>query len=185
MAFTEKQNVYSTDDFKVNQGCLIKLTYISEKYKISEKTLLNFGFIDSAKNVNFAIVIPAQPTKTELQAANMLQEYFIFCAKRKIINTHSPKARIIKSDKIPAKGKLIVLNNKTSPAGISMSSPKILTVKAEDIVPLVKNMEYVLDKRFTYEFPFEPVMGLYKYQLKHFKMYGKRLPYRKYFETNK
>jgi hypothetical protein len=28
-------------------------------------------------------------------------------------------------------------------------------------------------------------MGLYNYQLKHFKMYGKTLPYVKYFEGEK
>ncbi len=183
--FSSKSDGYLTGPVKVAEGSQIKLVYTSDKYKISEKQFLSFGFIDAAKNVDFSVVIPAKPSKEEVRAANMLQEYFAFCADKKVINKRSPQVKIVKSDTIPAKGNVIVINGKSCPVGVTMPSARLLMVKSADIVPLIKDMEYVMDRRFKYIMPFVPVMGLYSNQLTHFKMHGKSLPYRKYFEASK
>ena len=76
--------------------------------------------------------------------------------------------------------------DKSLPAGISISNDgATLYVKSQDpakLELLVKELFYVMDRRFEYIFPFQSVMGVYSDMLTHFKMYGKHLPYRKYFE---
>ncbi len=60
-----------------------------------------------------------------------------------------------------------------------------LIVKASDPAQarrILDGLFGVMDRRYEYLYPFQWVMGLSGEMLTHFGMFGKTLPYRKYFE---
>lgn len=183
--FTNKNDAYLSSMLSMKPDSNLKFIYKSNIFKINTKTLLDFAFVDKNKNVSFNIAVPTNATKQEMQAAEMLVKYFSFCAKKKVINRNSPVVKINKLNKIPATGNWLVINSCKSGASISLNMGRVLEIKSSAPEQSVKLLEYVMDKRFEYIFPFKGVMGLYAEQLKHFKMLGKYLPYRKYFETAK
>jgi hypothetical protein len=171
-----------TADVKISQDTSISIEYVSNQFDITEKQLLAFPFVDSRKRVSFKVAIPQNPTKAELDAADMLKQYFAFCAKKYVIDGKSPQVEIVQTDTIPETGNWISLSSNGN--GLVNIQGNTLFIKGKDLKQLVKATEYVMDRRFHYAFPFRGSMGLYNDQLKHFKMWGKSLPYIKYFETS-
>jgi hypothetical protein len=99
-----------------------------------------------------------------------------------VIDGKSPQVEIVQTDTIPETGNWISLSSNGN--GLVNIQGNTLFIKGKDLKQLVKATEYVMDRRFHYAFPFRGSMGLYNDQLKHFKMWGKSLPYIKYFETS-
>jgi hypothetical protein len=94
---------------------------------------------------------------------------------------------------LPVNGKnLIILTGENRiegdhkiPWGISRKGNSLFIKVKNDLQGrlTLTNMQHFWDERFEYIFPFASVMGLGKKHLKHFKMLGKYLPYKKYFEN--
>jgi hypothetical protein len=167
---------------EVTKGTVVNISYKSEYFQLTEKQLLTFPFVDSSKKVNFKVIVPEKASSEELEAAEMLKNYFVFCAENSVISKQSPAVDIIKSDKIPDDGNWVIVANKDKDC-VKIEG-KNLYIQGNDLKALTKASEYVMDNRFRYLFPFRGSMGLYDYQLKHFKMYGKTLPYSEYFENS-
>jgi hypothetical protein len=167
----------------INKNTTVTISYKSEFFQLTQKQLLAFPFVDARKFLNFKINVPENASAEELDAAEMLKKYFIFCSKKYVIDGKSPTAEIIKSSSIPAQDNWIAISRKAENS-IKINN-NVLYIQGENLKELVKSTEYVMDNKFRYDFPFRGSMGLYNYQLKHFKMYGKTLPYVKYFEGEK
>ncbi len=183
--FSAAGNGYRTVIVNVKTSSALDLVYNSTIFTINEKSLLNFGFVDSNKNVSFSIAVPVNATKQELKAAELMVKYFKFCATKKVINSNSPAVKISKLNNIPATGNWLAISSSSSGSKITMRDGRVLELKSAKPEQTIKLLEYVMDRKFEYIFPFKNVMGLYAEQLNHFKMLGKALPYRKYFETTK
>ena len=169
-------------EIDIDKGTVVAIEYKSTRFYLTEKQLLAFPFVNAYKKVNFKIAISEKPTAEELEAAEMLKEYFVFCAKKFVIDGKSPIAEIIKTNSIPTTGNWIAVSQKNNDS--IKRDGNTLYIQGKKIKDLVKATEYVMDKKFHYSFPFRGTMGLYDNQLKHFKMWGKKLPYIRYFENS-
>ncbi|MCF6177669.1 MAG: hypothetical protein L3J71_18085 [Victivallaceae bacterium] len=183
--FSDAKGAYRTAMVNLKSNSDLKFVYKSTIFKLNEKNLLGFGFVDKNKNVAFKIAVSVNATKQELQAADNIVKYFKFCAQKKVINSKSPVVKISKLNRIPATGNWLVIGSRDHGASVLLTNGRILEIKSADPEQTVKLVQYVMDKKFEYIFPFKNVMGLYTKQLQHFKMLGKYLPYSKYFETDK
>ena len=183
--FSDKNGVYLSSKFSLKPDSKLTFSYKSNIFEINTKTLLSFGFVDKIKNVSFNIAIPENATKQETQAAENMVKYFKFCAQKKVVNPNSPAVKISKLNNVPATGNWLLIKGSGKGASVSLKDGRILEIKSVAPEQTLKLVQYVMDKKFEYIFPFKNVMGLYTKQLKHFKMLGKFLPYRKYFETAK
>jgi hypothetical protein len=174
-------------------NALLELTYFSKRFQLCKKELLNFPFVDGNKKVCFQVLIPNLPNSTELDIAKKVQWYFDFCINKKIINPNSSLPATKHIETLPVNGKnLIILTGENRiegdhkiPWGISRKGNSLFIKVKNDLQGrlTLTNMQHFWDERFEYIFPFASVMGLGKKHLKHFKMLGKYLPYKKYFEN--
>ena len=188
-AFVANNNNYFIKNVDITLGTSFKFIYGSNQFKVSEKDLFKFGFTNAQGDVDFSVIISPDASKNEKHAAELLVKYFDFCAKKKVINKNSPQVKILRSNKIPVNGKYLVINskNKALGNGVSLVNDRVLSLKATDdgLTMLTRKLEYALDSKYKYIFPFKGVVGMYTDQLLHFKMLGKYLPYDKYFESCK
>lgn len=195
LSVKESLSGYTTEKCDFSDKSVLEISYISTIFHISAEKLLSFQFVDKNNNVAFAVQLPPNANDSEKEMAERFAAYFKFCADNKVINSKSPAVQMTSSpDAAKNDGfKVVVIsgenrgaNDAPVPAGISMSTDgKTLFVKAENqdkADALIKELFYVMDKKFTYIFPFKAVMGLYQDMLNHFKMNGKAMPYNKYFE---
>lgn len=177
------------DHCRLPIGGELVLTYESERFHVSQEQLAQFDFMDSRENVIFNILVNDRSDSDAMNIANRIQGYFDYCISKKIINEKSERVEIL--DETAGKNELCVLvgpslSSKYSrvPNGISLKD-SVLYFKAKDLADakmLYKEFGYVLDEQFPYVYPFKPVMGLYEKHLKYFKMNGKSLTHKKYFQ---
>ncbi len=203
LKFRELANEYKVENCKINgSGDKLKISYRSKVFHLTKAELLAFPFTDKQENVAFAVEVPDKldiihPNATALQIAEHMKRYFDFCREKGVISRNSPSLRIKVGNKNKAtyaKIRVLVGKDKYLPKNIPLGISKIdnttLCLRATSSANAKlywKLLARVMDERFDYIFPFilEPFpRSGYKAKkiLEHFKLGGKSLPYRRYFD---
>ncbi len=172
-------------------GAKVGIVYASTVFHLPAESIVNFPFTNAKKEVAFTLRVPRDGAEKVL--AERFQTYFDFCRRNKVIAQNSPLAKVETVDSLnPSAGTVTLLIGKDRlpgsaaiPDGVSMSRDGGLIVKASDPAQagrILDGLFGVMDRRYEYLYPFQYVMGLSGEMLNHFGMFGKTLPYRKYFE---
>ena len=172
-------------------GAKVEVVYASTDFHLPAEKITNFPFTNSKKEVSFTVRVPRDGAEKAL--AERFNEYFDFCRRNKVIAASSPSVKIETVETLnPSAGTVTLLVGKDRlpgaaaiPDGVSMGRDGGLIVKASDPAQarrILDGLFGVMDRRYEYLYPFQWVMGLSGEMLTHFGMFGKTLPYRKYFE---
>lgn len=182
-------------------GAELVIRYRSRVFHMPQAELLAFPFTNKQNQVAFEVEVPdvitIHPNASELQIAEHLKKYFDFCIDKGMIAGNSPSLKIKIGSKVESnipKLKIFIGKDKHMPkdlpSGISRLDASTLCFRAADAAEAErywKLLAYVLDEKFSYIFPFVaesfPRAGHKDAEIiKHFKLEGEHLPYRKYFE---
>ncbi|MFA6104002.1 MAG: hypothetical protein WCV67_13090 [Victivallaceae bacterium] len=175
---------YTTDIVELKAGSEIVAAYESAVFHNNTGELLNFGFTNNDKQVNFAIVIPKAAGKAEEKAAKKLQSYFNFARNASIINHKSALPEIVSEAK-PGQNQVVITTLASEVEGITLKNANTIIIAAHDPFSLAKYVEqlsYLLDERYPYLIVLNPAMGLETHVLDHFGVRGKAIPFKRFFD---
>lgn len=178
------RKVTDLNNVEFPENAVVTLTYNSNDFKNTQDEINSFPFLNAQKQVDFAVVVPADADKETLALADNFREYFDFCAKNKLCK--AGKVQILRS--IPKNKPYILLDFKVKdPAKLGVSRKgNVLTVAAKDSYAgdiLVRNLCHIMDRRFEYFFGMGPTDGCPVEMLEKFNFRGKYLPVKRCFET--
>ncbi len=169
---------------KFKPGSTLTLRYKSDFFNISQEKIVNFPYVNADKKVSFRLHVPKNDDAA-MALTQRFNEYFDFCYKYKVLpqGIHPPVSRnasslnrkdVISLQIAPEKVNTI---EELSGGGILIRAKNSKTLEK-----MIRQFAFVMDIRFPYIFKFSGSMGIYSDQLNHFKMNGKFIPERRYFE---
>lgn len=174
-------------EVQIKPDSVLEFTYRSQVFKNTAQEILAFPFTDAKNGISFTV---QANTESGCKPAQRFNEYFDFCRGKKMIASDS-KPVVVKetADPVPAAGVVTLLigqGNASGGDGISVSPGGGLVIKASDVEAadrMLTALFDVMDQRYAYVFPFQHVMGLTPEMIRHFGMWNKAFPFRKYFEA--
>lgn len=184
VAFDLRDGRYLTSRTEFNGNSQITLKYRSAYFNLPEDKIVNFPYVNASGKVKFRLHVPAGNDEA-LAFTGRFTEYFDFCRKKGILPEGTPppvsrnanslnRADVISLQIVPEAAAVI----EQLPGGGILIRAKN-SRQMEEMVRLFAN---VMDIRFPYIFKFSGSMGIYDEQLNFFRMNGKYIPERRYFE---
>ncbi|MDD3695521.1 MAG: hypothetical protein PHG44_06080 [Lentisphaeria bacterium] len=162
----------------------ILVEYSSEFFKCNAEKILSFPFVDGARKPAFAILLPQEPSVAERKEAANLRDYFRFTGDRKITVPGEIEVRQQAPEK-PGGALFSIAVGRGGQSGIFCQEDK-LSLRAENArqaQAMMKELMYVMDRRFPYVFNFSPVDSYTPEMLQKFQMPENPLPWQPCFES--
>ncbi|MBR2911628.1 MAG: hypothetical protein IKC05_08450, partial [Lentisphaeria bacterium] len=162
-------------------GSVLTLTYKSLNFRSPASALKSF-FVGSrhTKQANFKVYAPAEAK----EQAQRFVEYFEFLKNKKVFRKNSTVPQIIITNKPKFEKGAILLFCRTkgvSGAGRQSGALAVWAATPEKLEQNVTELFRVMDELFVYHHPFVQTMGLSREPLLYAKLYGKNLPYKKFW----
>ena len=111
-------------------------------------------------------------------------EYFEFLKNKKVFRKNSAVPQVVITDKPKfEKGSILLFcrEKKISGAGRQSGALGIWASSPEELEKKVTALFHVMDELFVYHHPYVQTMGLPREPLLYTKLYGKNLPYKKFW----
>ena len=162
-------------------GSKLVVTYNSLVFRHPASALKSF-FVGSkyTKQAKFKVYAP----KEAAEQAQRFVEYFEFLKNRKVFRADSavPEVIITNSPKFE-KGAILLFpaEKKISGSGRQSGALAIWAATPEKLNQNITELFHVMDEVFVYNYPFVQTMGLPREPLMYTKLYGKNLPYKKFW----
>ena len=141
-----------------------------------------FPFVDAAKKPTLRFNCPPA-NASELKEAAHLQDYFRFTADQKItLAGVIPVVQLPETAPDPA---VFITVGRGEETGITRRADhlELCAADADEAHAMLKEMAYVMDRRFPYIIPFSPVNSVSQEMLKKFNMPENPLPFERCFES--
>lgn len=162
-------------------GSRLVLTYKSREFR-SPASAINSFFVGAKvrKQAEFTVYAPEEAR----EQAERFVAYFEFLKNKKVFRPDSAVPRVVITDKPRfEKGKILLFcrEKKVSGAGRQSGALAVWADSPEVLDRNVTALFRVMDKVFVYDSPFVQTMGLPREPLLYTKLYGKNLPYKKFW----
>ncbi len=161
----------------------ITVRFQSDFFHCKAAEILSFPFVDAEGKPAFAIQLPAKAHASELKEAAHLQDYFRFTADQKItLAGEIPVVQLPETAPDPA---VLITVGRGEETGITRRADRLelCAADADEAHAMLKEMAYVMDRRFPYIIPFGPVNSISQEMLKKFNMPENPLPFERCFES--
>ncbi len=175
------KKVRENQKLSFKDGSKLVLTYKSLNFRSPASAIKSF-FVGSrhTKQANFKIYAPAE---AKAQAERFVK-YFEFLKERKVFRKNSAVPQIVITGKPKFEKGAILLFCRTkgvSGAGRQSGALAVWAATPEKLEQNVTELFRVMDELFVYHHPFVQTMGLSREPLLYAKLYGKNLPYKKFW----
>ena len=132
---------------------------------------------------SFEIQIPADPNPAELKESGNLQSYFRFTAGKKI--TRSGRIWVRKGDAEPSVPTVRISVGRGGKSGIARKGDLLILSAGNErqAAAMMKELNYVMDRRFEYLIPFAPHDSITAEMIRKFDMKSRLLPFERCFES--
>lgn len=164
-------------------GAEIRIVYASKVFHCNAGTITSFPFTDDGKMPSFEIQIPADPNPAELKESGNLQSYFRFTAGKKI--TRSGRIWVRKGDAEPSVPTVRISVGRGGKSGIARKGDLLILSAGNErqAAAMMKELNYVMDRRFEYLIPFAPHDSITAEMIRKFDMKSRLLPFERCFES--
>ena len=164
-------------DVRIPADAEIKLKYKSSFFALSAEDVLQFPFLDVQQRPQLAVRLTHPDSAAEREQAMNMNEYFEFCAQPPYKLCKPGKVEI-KTGAAPAAAAELVLDfsgteNKITRDGNTM---KLVATDDETGEEMVRQLCYVMDRRFQIVFSFTNIDGFSGELLDHLKLRDKSVP---------
>lgn len=168
----------------IRDGSRLTITYASTLFHVPADAITSFPYAANGRKVDCAILIPPDAAPELQRAAQRFIDYFTFCKDKYIIDGASTMPSIITTPQ-EERATLALALAADQPEGIRVEgrTMRVTAPNPQRLNHLIKELMFVMDRRFPYEFPYQSVMGCQTDMMNHFKIWGKVRPMQRYFET--
>ena len=175
------KKVKANQKLAFKNGSKLVLKYNSIYFRHSASALKSF-FVGSrhTKQANFKVYAP----KEAEEQAQRFVEYFEFLKNRKVFRANSAVPQVVITSKPKfEKGAILLFckEPKISGAGRQSRALAVWSSSPEKLDQNVTELFRMMDEVFVYDHPFVQTMGLSREPLMYAKIYGKNLPYKKFW----
>ena len=167
------KKVKSSTSLRIARGDILTILYRSADFRINEKVILKFPFVNRKNEVDFRVGFAGTPPGLR-QAARRFNDYFGYCLSKGLIKGDGLCTFV--TDPVRGENGMIVLKLAPGKGHITSGQDGGILISAPDIKEmnrLITALFYQMDRKFEYSEPFRNVMGL---RAADFKAAGKRLP---------
>ena len=182
--FSEGKDCYLAERITFDRGSEVKILYVSDFFRLPREKIVNFPYVDQNNRVTFLLHVPGGD-EAAMKLTERFREYFDFCGRKKILPS-SAGPQVSRDDAALNRRDVISLQIVPGKPDTVESLPGGgILIRAKDagtLEKMIRQFAGVMDLRFPYIFRFSGIMGLELEQLVHFKMIGKFIPERRYFE---
>lgn len=168
---------------KMKAGDVIVAEYVSTLFKLPQSAIDSFPFTDDKQKISCRLWFDAKDTGAGA-AADRFVRFFDFLRDKRLLHKDAA-LEIVHAPELRGAAGTISLESRAGEAQIMLTPAGGLLLTASSSEELEQVSEKLLDRmdrRYPYVFPFKGVAGMPLEVLKHFKMLGKSLPARNFFE---
>ena len=175
------KKVKANQKLAFKNGSVLTLTYKSLNFRSPASAIKSF-FVGSkhTKQANFKVYAPAEAK----EQAQRFVEYFEFLKNKKVFRKNSVVPQVVITNKPKfEKGAILLFCKEKNVCGAGRQSRAlgIWAATPEKLDQNITELFRVMDELFVYNHPFVQTMGLPRDPLMYTKLYGKNLPYKKFW----
>ncbi|MFA6931913.1 MAG: hypothetical protein WCT05_16435, partial [Lentisphaeria bacterium] len=161
----------------------ISVRFQSDFFHCKAADILSFPFVDAAGKPAFSIQLPAEANAAELKEATHLQDYFRFTTDRKI--TLAEEIPVVQLPEAVSGAAVLIQVGRGAKTRITRRADRLEFCAADsaEAHAMLKELAYVMDRRFPYIIPFGRVDSFSQEILEKFSMPENPLPFDRCFEN--